>query len=106
VVKVLTNWHYPTAQGETQAFVQAYQGGLASDDSDDDMEPDQSQPIPEGEQAKDDDEAEDAPTIRNSKPMAIREIEDQVRRLARQTREREEALEVSRKQTITPEFTC
>ncbi|KAJ9093705.1 hypothetical protein QFC21_006301 [Naganishia friedmannii] len=81
-------------QGETQAFVQAYQGGLASDDSDDDMDADQSQPMPEGEQGKDDDEAEDAPTIRNSKPMAIREIEDQVRRLARQTREREEALEV------------
>ncbi|KAJ9123030.1 hypothetical protein QFC22_001219 [Naganishia vaughanmartiniae] len=81
------------AQGETQAFVQAYQGGLASDDSDDDMEADQSQPMPEDERGKDDDEAEDAPTIRNSKPMAIREIESQVRRLARQTREREEALD-------------
>lgn len=74
--------------------MQAYQGGLESDHSDDEMEPSQDQPIPQDENAEDDDEAEDVPTIRNKRPIGIREIEDQVRLLAQQNRDREHAKQV------------
>jgi hypothetical protein len=75
--------------------VQAYQGGLASDDDDDEPEASTSQVAMEADQAKDDDEEEDAPIVRNKRSIGIRDIEDQVRMMARQNREREEAMEVS-----------
>ncbi|KAI5455201.1 hypothetical protein NCC49_000017 [Naganishia albida] len=81
------------AHGETQAFVQAYQGGLASDDDDDEAEASQDQVPLEDDQAKDDDEEEDAPIVRNRRSIGIRDIEDQVRMIARQNREREEAMQ-------------
>jgi hypothetical protein len=79
--------------------VDAYQVGIASDDSDDDVEFSQEQLPVEEQDAKDDDEAEDAPIVRNKRPIAIREIEDQVRMLAQQNREREEAMQVGRAQS-------
>jgi hypothetical protein len=75
--------------------VDAYQVGIASDDSDDDVEFSQEQPSMEEQDAKDDDEAEDAPIVRNKRPIGIREIEDQVRMFAQQNREREQAMQVS-----------
>lgn len=74
--------------------MQAYQGGLASDDSDDEVELSQEQPLPEEQNAGDDDEAEDVPIIRNKRQIGIREIEEQVRMLAKQNREREEEIQV------------
>jgi hypothetical protein len=75
--------------------VQAYQGGLASDDSDDEPEASQDQVPQEDGQTKDDDEAEDAPIVRNQRSIGIRHIEDQVRIMARRNREQEEAMQVS-----------
>lgn len=89
-----------SAHGETQAFVQAYQGGLASDDDDDEAEASQDQVPLEDDQAKDDDEEEDAPIVRNRRSIGIRDIEDQVRMIARQNREREEAMQVSSNDTV------
>lgn len=80
--------------------MQAYQGGLASDDSDNEPEASQDQVSQEDGQTKDDDEAEDAPIVRNQRSIGIRDIEDQVRIMARRNREQEEAMQVSSRDDV------